>query len=203
MREQAIWPSVAAAFVAFSTPLEGVEHAMYADIRGLVTTAIGCLADPIELALAMPWVRADGSPATRDEVAADWHAVKGRPELARLGARAAEPCTTVRLTDEGVARVVGQRLDATVAALARRFPELPEWPADAQLAVLSLAWACGAGFAYPKLEACLRRRDFAGAALECDIRGNPRRSAAQRQLLLEAHQVADEGGDPSVLRWPG
>lgn len=197
-----IWPSVRSAFVAFSSPLEGRTDFLYADVRGLVTTAIGCLADPIELALAMPWVRADGSPATRAEVAADWHAVKDRPELARLGARAARAYTTVRLTDEGIERVVSGRLDATVTALVRRFPELPEWPAPAQLALLSLAWACGAAFAYPKLEACLRRRDFAGAADECAIRGNPKRSAAQRQLLLEAHQVADEGGDPSALRLP-
>ena len=62
-------------FVAFSGPLEGVIPYMYADVRGLVTTAIGILIDPMSYALALPWVRRDGSPATPGEIVEDWHRV--------------------------------------------------------------------------------------------------------------------------------
>ena len=45
------------------------------------------------------------------------------------------------------------------AYLAKRFPEWEEWPADAQLATLSMAWACGPAFRFPRLEAALRAQE--------------------------------------------
>lgn len=70
-----------------------------------------------------------------------------------------------------------------------------------------MAWACGAAFHFPLLDAALRTRDFLGAALECriDERGNPGvvpRNAANRTLLRNAHYVERGGFDPSVLYWP-
>jgi hypothetical protein len=55
--------SVRAYFPILTAPLEGVCTWPYLDSRGLVTTGIGDLVDPIELALPLPWHRADGSPA--------------------------------------------------------------------------------------------------------------------------------------------
>ena len=91
-----------------------------------------------------------------------------------------------------------------VVALARRFPDLPTWPASAQLAVLSLAWACGPGFRFPKTEAAIRTQDWATAAEEGVINsvGNPGvipRNKANRQLFLAAAHVVAIGGDRSVL----
>lgn len=198
-----IWPSVRAAFVPFSARYEGVVPHLYQDCIGLVTIAIGCLVDPLPLALALPLVRADGTPASRDEIAAEWRLIKSHTELAHKGAGAARKLATLRLTDEGVAQVVGARLDATVAALARRFPELPTWPADAELGTLSLAWACGAGFRYPKLDAALRRQDWTTAADESAIRDNPPRTAAQRALYLAAAESVAQGREPSELTGAG
>lgn len=202
-----IWPSVAAAFAPFSVPLEGSVPWLYLDVRGLVTTAIGVLVDPVERALALPLVRPDGSPATREEIAAAWSLVKLRPELARQGHLAAERVTSLRLTPDGIESVTLAKLRTHVAALVQRFPELPTWPAPAQLAVLSLAWACGTSFSFPRLEAHLRTGAFSAAVGEVDIRseGNPGvvpRNTANRKLLLEAAEACRVGRDPSVLLYP-
>jgi hypothetical protein len=195
------------AFVAFTSPLEGVVRWLYQDVRGLVTVAIGDLVDPMPLALSIPFVRADGSPASSREIADAWTLVKTRPDLARLGYRAAERVTSIRLTDAGVARVVNRKLADNERQLLARFPELDSWPADAQLATHSLAWACGASFRFPRLEAALHARDFGTAAVECqmDARGNPGlipRNRANKLLYVNAACVVRQSLDPETLYYP-
>jgi len=197
-------PVVRRNFVAFSAPLEGVVPYLYADVRGLVTTAIGVLVDPVSYALALPWVRRDGSPATPAEVVADWQRVKGDASMARLGHRAAERVTNLRLTPEGVEQVVLRKLDEVDAQLAQRWQEYPTWCADAQLAVLSMAWAMGAGFDFPRFDAAIRRALWLVAAQECTIseRGNPGvapRNQRNRLLFGAAHRVQQGGLDPDQL----
>jgi hypothetical protein len=205
-----IHPSVRAAFVPFSVRFEGSVPWLYQDCRGLVTAAVGVLCDPLELALDTldgHMIRAsDGQPATRHEIAADWQAIKRHPDLARRGHRAAESVAWLRLTPEGLEAVTLRKLDAMVAQLARRFPALASWPASAQLAVLSLAWACGAGFRFPRTERALLARDWTTAAEEgvIDATGNPGvvpRNAANRALWLAAAHVEAHGLDPAELLW--
>jgi len=191
-------------WVAFSAPLEGVVPWMYADVKGLVTTAIGNLIDPVSYALALPWVRRDGSAATPAEVVADWQRIKGDASMARLGHRAAERVTSLRLTPEGVEAVVLRKLDEVDAQLAQRWQEYETWPADAQLAVLSMAWAMGAAFDFPKFDAAVRRALWLVAAHECTIseRGNPGvapRNQRNRLLFGAAHRVQQGGLDPDQL----
>lgn len=202
-----IHASTRAAFVPFTAPLEGVVPHLYLDVRGLVTVAIGCLVDPLPLALSLPLVTLfDGSPATRTEIEAEWRLIKSHTELAHKGAGAARKLCSLRLTPQGVEQVVGVRLDEMVAALVKRFPELPAWPAAAQLATLSMAWACGCAFRFPKLDAALRLRRFEVAADECKMReeGNPGlapRNVANRELYLEAGRNVAMGLNPSVLEY--
>lgn len=192
-------------FVAFSGPLEGVVPWMYADVRGLVTCAIGILIDPVSYALPLPWVRlTDGRAASASEIIADWQRVKGDASMARLGHRAAEHVTALRLTPEGVERVVLAKLDQVDAQLSQRWQEYPTWCADAQLATLSMAWAMGAGFDFPRWDAAVRRGLWLVAAQECTIseRGNPGvkpRNQRNRLLFGAAHRVAQGGLDPDQL----
>lgn len=191
-------------FVAYSAPLEGVVSWMYADVKGLVTTAIGNLIDPVSYALPLPWVRRDGTPASSAEVVADWQRVKGDASMARLGHRAAERVTQLRLTPAGVEEVVLRKLDEVDAQLSQRWQEYPTWCADAQLGVLSMAWAMGAAFQFPKFDAAVRRALWLVAAQECTIseRGNPGvapRNVLQRRLFGAAHRVQQGGLDPEQL----
>lgn len=162
-------PAVSAYFVRFTGPLEGVVPFMYCDVLGLVTTAIGVLCDSPNVALAMPWVRPDGSPATEDEVRADWARVKARQDLKLRGGMAYKNVAQLRLTDAGVETVTLGKLAIMEAELTRHFPEFHLWPADAQLATFSMAWACGPWFRFPALERALRAMDFAAAADACQI----------------------------------
>jgi hypothetical protein len=146
------------AFVTFTEKFEGHVDSMYLDLHipaPLVTIGIGNLIDPIALALGLPFVWPDGRSATRDEITSAWQAIKQRTDLARAGYRAFESITPLRLTDGAVADLVRGRMKANDGFLAARFPAWETWPADAQLAMHSVAWAAGAGLQAPHLQAAL------------------------------------------------
>lgn len=198
--------SVRAAFVHFSAPLEGVVSFFYLDARGLVTIAMGNLVDPLSTALELPLVHPDGSPATRDEIATDWSNVKSRQDLSPRGGMAFSAVARLHLTGDGIQEVVGAKLDEMDGYLSRRFTDWANWPAPAQLATLSVAWACGPAFAFPRLAAFLQAGDFAGAATECTIHPETgtivRRNALDRALYLAASRVVATCGDLEELVLP-
>lgn len=207
-------------FAVFSEHFEGVVRTPYADILGLITVAIGDLIDPIESALSLPFhVRGTNTPATREQIAAAWHAIKNDPKCPKLGWRyaAALPGNQVELSDDGIKEVVERKLQQNEAALANRFPDWAEWPADAQLATHSMAWACGSAFRFPRLSAALLARDFATAAKECHIdtdgpdhipntgddnNGVKPRNAANGILYSNADKVQTFGLDPEPVYYP-
>lgn len=206
--------SVRDIFVEFSTKFEGCVPWLYADVKNLITVAIGNLVDaspqptPWRPAISLPFVRPDGLLASPEDITRAWLAVKGDPKAARYGHRYAEtiPGNDLRLTAAGISEVVLMRLDANESYLRNRFSDFEDWPADAQLATHSMAWACGPAFRFPKLEAALKARDFDGAALECHMNeaGNPGlvpRNIANKVLYSNASRVMAYGLDPE-LHWP-
>ena len=187
LREEAV-----ARWIAHTERYEGRIPWLYLDILGLVTIGAGCLVDPVALALPLPLRRPDGGFATDEEIAAEWKALKARRDLAQLGAGAAGKIARLRLSDADLDALTWGRLNTTVAALVRRWPGLPSWPWQAQLAVCSWAWAVGtAAKGWPKFEAALHAQDWSTAAAECKIReeGNPGvapRNVENRRLFLDA-----------------
>lgn len=208
----------------FSAPLEGNVRSLYADVRGLLTVGIGCLADPLSSALALDWRMPDGSRATPSEIAKQWLAVKAQaPELAKRHWKYAADVTTMRLSDAGVIALAQQRLAANETHLRAAFSAWDSWPADAQLFACSMAWAVGAGWpaifgncsrilrATPPgflLAATAPANALPNEAVAaCDIRttSNPGivpRNAQNRLCLSNAQVVVDRGLDVSVLHWP-
>lgn len=200
-------PAVRAAFLDFTAPLEGVCAWMYLDVKGLVTCAVGNLIDtPIE-ARQWRWLCPDGTDASAEEVTAEWRAVKSRQDMKSHGGGAFRKVTHLRLSREEIDRGVGEKLAHNDRYLTRRYAEYEDWPADAQLALHSLAWACGPAYSFPNLDAACRRLDFEAAAGECrmDERGNPGlvpRNRANRVLFLNAARVVADGMNRDVLYWP-
>jgi hypothetical protein len=178
-------------------------------VKGLVTIAIGNLVDPLAYAMVLPMVdKVTGTAATRDQIAREWQRVKHDPTLARLGHRAAAHVTSLRLTPEGIQRVVLGKLDEVDRQLAKRFPSWEAQPADGQLLVLSMSWAMGAAFRFPAFEAAFARGDYRACADECKMneQGNPGlapRNVMNRQLARNAAWVVETGGDYDRLYWPG
>ena len=153
---------------------------MYLDIKGLVTVGVGNLADPTEVAQALPFrfknrpgIDAPGSFATRDQIAAEWHTLKNDPSLEIRGFKACEPITRLELSDDSIDALILDRLTRNQSSLKRLpwFQAFDTWPADAQLGLLSMAWAMGPHGPgnFPKFRSACQNLDFNAAASECEM----------------------------------
>lgn len=204
--------SVLGHFRKFSERFEGCVPYMYLDIKGLVTVGIGNLIDPVEEALKLPFrFKDNGEKASVPDISREWKYINGLSYLKTAGAGAAAFRTTLELSDEDIGKIVKSRLlhnDIVVSSLPA-FYKWDSWPADAQLGVMSMAWAMGAGGfkGFPKFMMAAANSDFAGMAAECklddsDNAGLTPRNAANKQCFLNAAQVVAQGLDPEVLHYP-
>jgi hypothetical protein len=208
-------PAARAAFRPVSERLEGRTRWPYADVKGLVTVSVGCLIEPFHLALPLSWMIGDRR-ATEAEIRADWNIINGLP--AKWGtkpwtAKRQEPLTKIRLTDEGVDRLMASRLDLNVSYLRTKlFPEWDEYSADAQLAMVLTAWAIGAGFDKTKpprsaLVAAIRERRWIDAKVHAHLSETSNAGVVDRNRAIErcfdnAATVEEHGLEPDVLHWP-
>jgi GH24 family phage-related lysozyme (muramidase) len=202
-----MYSSVRDIFPNFSKQFEGRVGWMYLDVKGLVTIGVGNLIDPLPAAVGLPFVhRADESPASRDEIAAEWTAIKSNTSLAQKGYLACKTVTRLGLTDASIDDLVRGRLDQDEVFLKQSFSGWDAWPADGQLGVLSMAWAMGAAFpaTWPKFTAACKAGDWSGAAANCHMNeaGNPGvkpRNAANVILFNNAFNAGSSGSDVSSL----
>ena len=202
-------PPVRAIYPTFTDKYEGCLSWMYLDIKGLVTTGRGNLIDPVSTALGLPWKQTSGgnfgADATQDQITAEWARVKGLQVMAKGGGYAFSKVTTLRLHPDDVDALTFGKADEMWAKLLVRFPTLDSWPCDAQLGVLSMAWAMGPAFDFPHF--VLAANDPAGPnfvqmSVECVMTKPPvpaARNAANVQLFLNASKA----GSSNVLYWPG
>lgn len=199
-------------FPSFSEKFEGRIPHMYLDIKGLVTVGIGNLIDPISAALPLPFTHKGrpGDTATEAEIRAEWERVKAHKDLAQKGAHSAAKVTALELSAAAIDALVQRHLLGNEGALKRAFPDLDRWPADAQLALFSMAWAMGPSFTaeWPRFVAACRAHDWRAAAGDChmddtDNSGLKPRNEANVLLLKNAEAVKAKGLDPAKLIWPG
>jgi GH24 family phage-related lysozyme (muramidase) len=206
-----MYQAVIEAWHSYSTPLEGRVNSLYLDIKGLVTTGVGNLVDPVSLALELPWKRdADNQPATKDEIRAAWQLLKSHQEYAHRSTTAARALTKIHLDDEEIDALVARRLSDNQAFITKHhFPFFPDFPADAQLGIMSMAWAAGSDFPreFHRFKKAVLVGDWLAARDECTLReeGNagviPRNRAnrvafANAEIVTRCHLARD------VLRWP-
>jgi len=200
--------AVLGAFAPWTTQFEGYTPFMYTDKDGWVTTGIGNKIDPISQALSLPW-KIDGRPATQAEITQAWNTVKSAwPGVQSFGS---EKLTNMRLDADGIRALVNHTLKSNDAAFARSYPGYPSWPADAQLASHSMAWAMGIGHIIPggdfhSFIAAMSRNppDFRAAAdaSHMDDRKNHGlvpRNEANKLLFENAARVLEGAGHPDVL----
>ena len=208
--------AVAETFGGFTRDFEGAVTWMYLDVRGFVTTGYGNLIDDTASVCALPWRHSDGTFANRDEVIAAWATVRGKRGQrdphgvfwTDRGGGIFEQFTTLRLDAMGVDALVRGVMARNDEALKRRYPEWESWPACAQLACMSLAWACGVHYDFPSMDRALANRDFAEASREIEMthEHNPgnnlkRRNAANETLMANAQRVEAYHLDPGTIEW--
>lgn len=134
-------------FPTFTSRFEGRIPYMYLDVKGLVTIGLGCLIDPESLARSLPFVGKNTNKRVPVEViSCEWHNVKSDVSLARRGHTAAARVTTLKLDEDAIDDLARTRLRGAEDYLKKTFHDFEDWPAPAQLATLSMAWAMGAGF---------------------------------------------------------
>jgi hypothetical protein len=140
-----LWPSVTANMQKVFAPWEGNSlNYMYTDSKGYVTTGTGNLIDPVGKALALPWVNLDGSPASPDQITAAFNAVKSA--WPGVQSTASASLTSIRLSPQALTDLFFQTVKNNQNILAQRYPNFAKLPADAQLALHSIAWAWGPAF---------------------------------------------------------
>ncbi|MDP9002366.1 MAG: hypothetical protein M3O46_19920 [Myxococcota bacterium] len=211
---------VLAAFGPFATRFEGRLGFMYTDKLGLVTTGIGNKIDDgpsappgatsaptpwrYAEALTLPWKHADGSPANTGDIAAEWHAMKlAWPSVQSSACRA---LATLHLDPADIDHLVAEKAHENDDALRAIFANFDALPADAQLAIHSMAWAMGTEGVrkFVHLVAAVNRGDFREAAAQCHMQGVgiADRNAANVALFTNAAVVTETGGDPETLWFP-
>jgi hypothetical protein len=164
-------------------------------------------------AAALPFFPDGGSGSPADEATKrqGWRDVHARQDLARAGHVAFKTVCNLRLSLADIRASVNSKLLSNIGILIGTFPRFPDWPADAQLGLLSMAWALGPAFParWPKFTAACRALDFTSAAAECRMKevGNPGvipRNNANQSLFQNASKVVnrENGYDPDRLYYP-
>src|ERR1700722_7609576 len=209
-----MYPVIQSSFPAFSTKFEGRVPHMYLDVLGLVTVGVGNLIDPVETAVTLPFQFKNnpGSAATKDQITQEWQTLKNNTSLATKGYKACAAITQLELSDDAINSLILSRLTQNESFLKRQqwFQSFDTWPADAQLALLSMAWAMGPGGpgGFPHFRAACQSLDFATAAAQCKMNeaGNPGlvpRTQAHFTLFSNAAIVIGGGAfQRSTLYYP-
>lgn len=167
-------PVARADFVPFLlTCGEGRTNWLYLDSKGNVTVGVGNMLPRVEDALALEWTRRDGSLATPDDVRAAWRAVTALPSWAGRGGGTFAQLTTIRATDDSIARLIQRDVDTFEPVLRRYFDHYDDAPSPAQEGLMRMAWALGPAFAHdgawPKFRAAWNAGQWAECAKECRI----------------------------------
>jgi GH24 family phage-related lysozyme (muramidase) len=189
----------------------------YTDSKGYVTTGTGNLIDPVSVMLALPWTHGvGGAPASQQDIIDAFSTLKNA--WPGVQSTACASLTDLRLSPDALNSLLYKTVKSNQAYLAGHIPNMPNQPADAQLAHHSMSWAWGAGFTGvwgangQKYLAALANGDY-NAAADAMLAANAHeqtinpgivpRVAATEALLRNAAAVAAGKGNPDNLYWPG
>lgn len=201
-------PAAVSAWYPFIKKHEGEIAFMYLDAKGLVTTGIGNLIDPMSMATSLPFqFRANnrhrtpaGQMATREDIETEWKYLKNHPNRAsfiRQGARAIESSTSLELSPTNCQNLFWTKSKSNERKLLEHFSEFHNWPADAQLGLMAMAWGLGPAFPpkWPKFSKACKAQDFDAAAANSNISTWRReRNEASVRLFENAARVVRNPG---------
>lgn len=218
-------PGLASQWQTITGKFEGAGlNYMYTDGIGCVTTGYGNLIDcaatnssgkvdctgcstPPVSATSLGWLRnSTGVLASPTEVVGEWQTVKNGG--AKYASTNAAKVTTLHLSADTIQTLFNSVTASDEAAIRKFIPKYDSLPADAQLALLSMAWAEGtAGLAsFKTLVNAVNASppDFNTAANESHMQGVgiDARNAMDKLAFQNAAVVLQKNLDPSALYWP-
>jgi hypothetical protein len=150
------------------------------------------------------------------EIADAWTRVKRQnevsPDFSQKGGFAYAGLTNLTLDMQSLKDLFSRTLISFDARLAKDFAGYETYPADAQLAMLSMAWAMGPGYAsrFPAFRVAVQKRDFDAAAGVSYFKGGggtpENRTGRNKDNALMFHNAAmveRTGASPDSLIFPG
>lgn len=175
---------------SFTFGNEGRVPHMYADSGGVVTVGIGHAIFQPQGAHRLPFVRKDtGAAATQAEIDKDYNAVDG---ITNHVARFFDSLTELELSQADIDSLVQADFNTHIQ-IADAFFSLDQLPQPVQIALFDLAFQVGGGkglikgTTFPALQDALRRRDWARAGAEMNVKSDVRRNNAR---LTEASRAS-------------
>jgi hypothetical protein len=219
-------------FWNFTDPLEGgTAYHMYMVQDLQVATGMGITFgknEGLTKALDLSWVYKSGHPqqglpCDRADVIKDYNKVLGMTEEGAAGGGGRTvwtDATQCRITPEGLRTAVSTKLNDNIRILKTKFhqyfDDFDNFPADAQLAVVSMTWGIGPNFpeTWLKLSAACRDNRWDGdetppnwvASKQCTFKGaigtQITRCRHHVTLFYNAASVQAGFGRPENLYWP-
>lgn len=184
---------------------EGFTTWMYFDTHQppLCTTGVGHMIDSgtglTKWGMGLGWKTKSGRKATDGEINEEYKRLKA---LKLKGSGFAYEAYARLYLDKGVVQwMTDTKRDEFFSILGRYFPKIDTWPADAQLAIMNMAWWMGPAFAakWPNLTKALQAGNFLDAADHCQSKDKTKRDADDRRLFVNAAKVWASGSTPNVL----
>lgn len=147
---------------------EGVISHMYLDTVGAVTVGVGNMLPNVAAAQQLRFVhRTTQAPASADEIAADFDAVRKQPK-GMLASRYL-PHTKLELPAAAIDALLDVRLENFKRELRSKFAGFDDLPITAQFAVLDMAFNLGSHGVvskFPKFTKAVQSKDWLTAAKE-------------------------------------
>lgn len=210
-------------WLSYNEPMEGRCNFMYLDKLGLLTTGVGNLLS-VGHAMVLDWRigSPSGPKASKDEIRAEHAHISKLTDGKLKGGFWYKSKASLFLPEEAIDKMVVAKLRADYTRMVIMFPEMPKWPLDAEIAVMSMCWAMGSGAfgGFPKFVAHCKRQNFAeyalkenvyslssGAAHECWMKDkdNPGLTPRNRRNVIHfrnAQRVLQDGLDKDRMYWP-
>lgn len=202
------------AFERLTRKFEGYEPGMYLDVKGLVTVGYGFLVDDedptkssSESAKKLKFIhKFSGMLALASEIDDEWRTVKSLQDHTQYDPKWWQDRATLILPNFEMTRELISRKNSmeTYLRLNPSFKRWDEYPAGAQLALMSMSWAMGPAMEqFPRFRSYMSQMLFTLAATECkmDATHNPGikiRNAANVEMLVDANKQF-VSGTPDVL----
>jgi GH24 family phage-related lysozyme (muramidase) len=152
---------------------EGCFATMYSDTKGNVTCGVGFLLQSAQTACGYPWyIPGLVTPATAQEIAAEWNRVKAMQPGQLPHFYAIE--TALQLRQDSIDAHTMTLLDTLDDGLTAGIPNFEELPDEWKMALADMGWNLGLhGLlnGYPRMLAAIEAGDGATAATECHRNG--------------------------------
>ena len=182
---------------------EGKVPWMHKDRRGLVTIGIGNQIHDLEKHPKwnnpLKYRHKQGKTVTKADIKADHERVKNFPPP--YDESSFESITMLRLKKNAMTDLVNQKLNSLEHTLINShwYNQFGFWPADAQMAILGLAYACGDGAvcSWPEFREACKHADFIKAAEHCHYKVKGK--SEQGQPLHESASAHKRNADIKIM----